>query len=88
MDVTNFIQRSSAVTAEIFRIPKRGKIKTGFYADIILFDPLTFSDKADYDNAFEFAEGLEFVIMNGKLSVENGEFNGSLNGRVLRKEKD
>ncbi|TMU56109.1 N-acyl-D-amino-acid deacylase family protein [Flagellimonas algicola] len=86
LDLPAFINASSARTAEIFRIPLRGKLKEGFYADIILFDPETFKDKADYRNAFEYAEGLEYSIINGKLAVEKGEYTNGLFGKVLRKD--
>ena len=65
-------------------VKKRGQIKKGFYADIIIFDPDRFTDKADYKDSFQYAEGLEYSIINGKLSVEKGEFTGQLNGKVLK----
>ena len=46
-----------------------------------------FKDKADYEDAFQFSEGLEYSIINGKLSVENGTFTGQLNGKVFKKIK-
>ena len=57
----------------------------GYYADIIIFDPDTFKDLADYTEAFKLSEGLEYSIINGKLSVENGKFTNQLNGEVLKK---
>ncbi len=85
IDMATFINGSTSKTAEIFRIPNRGKLKEGYYADIIIFNPETFRDKADYNNAFQFSEGLEYSIINGKLSVEKGKFTNKLNGRVLTK---
>ncbi|MGM5470945.1 N-acyl-D-amino-acid deacylase family protein [Flavobacteriaceae bacterium LMO-SS05] len=85
IDVATFINGSSSKTADIFRIPNRGQIKEDYYADIIIFNPETFRDIADYKDAFQLAEGLEYSIINGKLSVENGKFTGQLNGKVLKK---
>ncbi|SHG81913.1 N-acyl-D-amino-acid deacylase family protein [Flagellimonas flava] len=85
LDLPNFIKNSSSKTAEIFKIPNRGKLKEGYFADIILFNPQTFRDRADYKNAFHYAEGLEYSIINGKLAVEKGEYTDGLFGRVLRK---
>ncbi|MEM9650277.1 MAG: amidohydrolase, partial [Bacteroidota bacterium] len=85
LDLPNFIKNSSSKTAEIFKIPNRGKLKEGYFADIILFNPQTFRDRADYKNAFHYAEGLEYSIINGKLAVEKGEYTNGLFGRVLRK---
>lgn len=85
IDLATFINGSTSKTAEIFRIPNRGKLKEGYYADIIIFNPETFKDKADYKDAFQFSEGLEYSIINGKLSVEKGAFTDKLNGIVLTK---
>lgn len=86
IDIATFINGSTSKTANIFRIPNRGKLQKGYYADIIIFNPETFKDVADYKNSFQLSEGLEYSIINGKLSVENGEFTGELNGKVLKKE--
>lgn len=85
INMATFINRSTYKTAEIFRIPNRGKLQEDYYADIIIFNPQTFKDKADYKDAFQFSEGLEYSIINGKLSVENGKFTNKLNGKVLTK---
>lgn len=85
LDLPDFINQSTSKTAEIFGIPNRGKLKEGYYADIILFNPETFKDKADYKNAFAYAEGLEYSIINGKLAIENGEYTNGLYGKVLKK---
>lgn len=85
IDFATFINGSTSKTADIFRIPDRGKLLEGHYADIIIFNPKTFTDKADYRDAFQFSEGIEFSIINGKLSIENGIFTSQFNGRVLQK---
>ncbi len=85
LEVANFINNSTSKTAEILKISNRGKLKIGYYADIIIFNPKTFRDKADYTDAFKLSEGLEYSIINGKLSVENGRFMKQLNGKVLTK---
>ena len=85
VDLAMFINGSTSKTADIFRIPNRGQIQEGYYADIIIFNPETFKDIADYKDSFQYAEGLVYSIINGKLSVENGKFTNILNGRVLTK---
>ena len=85
IDVATFINNSTSKTAEIFKIPYRGQLQEGYYADIIIFNPETFKDIADYTDAFQLAEGLEYSIINGKLSIENGKFTKQLNGKVLKK---
>jgi N-acyl-D-aspartate/D-glutamate deacylase len=85
IDLASFINGSTSKTAELFKIPKRGKIKEGYYADIIIFDPETFKDIANYNDAYQLSEGLEYSFINGKLSVEKGVFTGLMNGEVLEK---
>ncbi|MFY0632053.1 MAG: amidohydrolase family protein [Flavobacteriaceae bacterium] len=85
IDLPTFINNSTSETASIFKIKKRGKLKEGYFADIIIFNPETFRDKANYTDAFQLAEGLEYSIINGKLSIDVGKFTGNLNGSVLKK---
>lgn len=85
IDLATFINGSSSKTAEILRISDRGKLKKGYYADVIIFNPETFKDKADYIDAFQYTEGLQYSIINGKISVENGLPTQLLNGKVLKK---
>lgn len=85
LDFASFINQSSSKTAKILKLSKRGVLKEGHYADIIIFDPNTFTDRANYLDAFQFAEGLIYSIINGKLSIAEGEFTEKLNGRMLKK---
>ena len=85
LDLASFINRSSSKTAEIFNLSKRGTIQKGNYADIIIFDPGNFRDKADYLDAFRLSEGVRYSIINGRLSIENGEFTQKLNGTILQR---
>ncbi len=85
IDLATFINGSTSKTAEIFKIPNRGKLQEGYYADIIIFNPKTFKDKADYKDAFQLAQGLEYSVINGELSIEKGKFTSQLNGKVLKK---
>ncbi|MEQ6124526.1 amidohydrolase family protein [Pseudotenacibaculum sp. MALMAid0570] len=85
IDIVTFINNSSAKTAEIFKIKNRGKLKEGFFADIIIFDPQNFKDKANYIDSFQFSEGLIYSVINGKVIVDNEKFTNKLEGRVLEK---
>lgn len=85
LNLERFIHGSTGKTADIFNIPDRGYLKEGFFADIIVFNPDTFKDVADYKNAFQYAEGLEYAIVNGKVSVDKGKYNGGLNGVVIKR---
>src|SRR2546421_1749752 len=79
------VQNSSALAAETFRIPERGLVREGYFADVIVFDPNTVSDRSTYEQPELLAVGMKFVIVNGKIAVENGAYTGTLAGRALRK---
>jgi len=85
IDLGFFINNSSSRTADIFKIKNRCRLLEGNFADLIIFDPENFTDKADYTDAFQYAEGLNYSIINGKIAVDNGEYNKALNGKVLSK---
>jgi len=79
------VRNSSALTAATFRIPERGLIREGYFADVIVFDEKTVADRATYEQPELLAVGMKYVIVNGKLAVENGAYIGALAGRALRK---
>ena len=80
------VRNSSALTAEWFRIPERGQIREGYFADVIVFDPKTVADRSTYEQPELTAVGMKSVIVNGKVAVENGTYTGILAGRALRKQ--
>jgi N-acyl-D-aspartate/D-glutamate deacylase len=80
------VRNSSSLTAETFRIPERGLIREGYFADIIIFDENAVTDRATYEQPELLAVGMKFVIVNGKIAVVNGEYTGALAGRALRKQ--
>ena len=80
------IHASSGFPAQTIGIPERGLLRTGYFADIIAFDPGTVADQSSYEHPNEFAMGMKYVIVNGQLAVEDGKYNAALAGRPLRKE--
>jgi N-acyl-D-aspartate/D-glutamate deacylase len=79
------IRQSSALTAETFRIPERGLLKAGYFADVIVFASQTVHDRATYEKPEILASGMIYVIVNGKISVDEGKYTGMLAGQALRK---
>ncbi len=80
------VRNSSALTAETFRIPERGWIRAGYFADVIVFDEKTVADRSTYEQPELLAVGMKYVIVNGKMAVDNGAYTGVLAGRALRKQ--
>ncbi|MDQ3997852.1 MAG: amidohydrolase family protein [Gemmatimonadota bacterium] len=79
------IRRGSALTAETFGIADRGKLVEGAYADVIVFDPATVADRATYEEPTRLAVGMRYVIVNGVVAVDGGEYTAALAGRAVRR---
>jgi N-acyl-D-aspartate/D-glutamate deacylase len=79
------IQASSSQVAETFGIPLRGRLREGFFADVIVFDPRTIRETATYVEPEKHAVGIRWVFVNGIPAVEDGTLTGALPGRALSK---
>ena len=80
------IRSSSGLTAESLGIKERGFLRVGYFADVAVFDPKTISELSTYEHPEVLARGMKYVIVNGKLAVDEGKYTGALAGRALRKE--
>lgn len=78
-----FIRHSTGLTADIFKLDRRGYLKPGYFADVLVFDPNRYVPKADYVHPALLSEGVQELFVNGVASVDNGKMTGSLSGRVL-----
>ena len=77
------IRSSSGLTAETLRLTDRGVLAPGKFADVIVFDPRTVSDRATYEQPTLLATGMRFVLVNGTVAVSEGVYTGALAGRPL-----
>ncbi len=85
ISMERMIQSSSLQVAETFHLKDRGKLAEGWFADVVVFDPKTITDRSTYDQPELQAEGLRFIFVNGKLAVDGGKYAGALSGRTLRR---
>jgi N-acyl-D-amino-acid deacylase len=79
------IRRLTAFPADNLGLPDRGRLKTGHYADISIFDPATIIDHATYAEPHRYASGMRHVIVNGVPVLLDGEHTGATPGRFIRK---
>ncbi len=79
------VRRSSSMTAQFLGFSERGTIKPGYFADVIVFDPATVSDRSTYENPTLLATGMKYVFVNGVVAVDNGRYSGATAGRVLKR---
>ena len=82
------VYRLTGMPSEVYGLPMIGKLKEGLNADITVFDYKNVRANADYDHPFRKNNGIEYVIVNGKTAVKNGEFTGVKNGKVLRMKRE
>jgi N-acyl-D-amino-acid deacylase len=82
------IHKMTGATARALRLKDRGLLKEGFRADIVIFDPKDFKDRATYADPHQFPTGSRTtVIVNGTLVVENAMHTGALPGIVLKRDR-
>ena len=86
VDLPEAVRRCTSLPAEFFGIAKRGLVKEGYYADLLLMEAENFRTGACFRDPERFPSGLDTVIINGTPVVEGGEaVPGALAGRMLRK---
>lgn len=78
------LRRMTSLPATKFNLMDRGLLMPGKFADIVILDEHTVQDLAVYDQPHQFSKGIYYVLVNGKLVVDNGKHNGSRNGQALR----
>jgi N-acyl-D-amino-acid deacylase len=79
------VRAGTSLTAEAFRLPERGLLRAGYFADVIVFDERTIADRSTYEQPELLAAGMRYVVVNGRVVVEEGKFTGTLAGRPLSK---
>lgn len=83
-DLATGIYKCTALPASRIGLKDRGLIAVNYAADIVVFNPDTIIDTADYSNPHQLGKGIEHVIVNGQHTIENGVYNGcELKGCVL-----
>ncbi|MCQ1530731.1 N-acyl-D-amino-acid deacylase family protein [Lutispora saccharofermentans] len=79
------VNKMTCFPAARFNIYNKGIIKVGMDADIVVFDPDTVIDGADYEDPFKDPVGIDYVIVNGKIAINDGIYTGNAAGRVIRR---
>jgi N-acyl-D-amino-acid deacylase len=78
------LRKVTSLPAAALGIKNRGLIEIGNYADVVIFDSQQIIDRATWTAPHQYPEGIRFVIVNGDVAIDEGEFTGKLAGRVLR----
>jgi N-acyl-D-amino-acid deacylase len=78
------VRKMTSLPAACFGLKDRGILKAGNYADLVIFDPDTIKDSATFDDPIRPAQGIEQVMVNGRIVWKDGEHTGNRPGRALR----
>jgi len=78
------VRKLAALPAQTLRIDKRGELKPGFFADVVVFDPAKVQDHATFVEPHQYSTGMVHVFVNGEQVLENGEHTGATPGRFVR----
>jgi N-acyl-D-amino-acid deacylase len=79
------IRKMTALPASKMRFADRGVLKQGLWADVVVFDPATITDKATFEEPNQLSVGMEYVLVNGVPVIAGGKQTDALPGRVLKR---
>jgi len=82
--VEEAVKKMTSVPATSLRMLDRGILRAGARADVVIFDPETIADNATIEEPAQYADGVEYVLVNGQVTIEDGDHNGTRAGMVLK----
>ncbi len=84
MSLQQAIYKLAKLPVENLKVKKRGELKVGNYADVLIFDPAKVKDLSTYDKPHQYSEGMIDVFVNGVQVLKNGEHTGAMPGRFVK----
>lgn len=86
--LAQFVRSSTSLTADTLGLAGRGRLKAGYFADVVVFDPAKFKAMATYTAPTQLSVGVVMTVVNGQPTVENGAATGKAAGRPLLRQPD
>jgi N-acyl-D-aspartate/D-glutamate deacylase len=83
LTLENAIRKMTSLPARFLRMNDRGLLLNGYKADIVIFSPENTRENATHADARQYSTGTHFVLVDGKIVIEGGEYNGALYGKLL-----
>jgi N-acyl-D-amino-acid deacylase len=78
------VRRLTSFPCENLKLRERGRLKSGYFADVVVFDPATIADHATYEQSHQYSTGVRDVFVNGVQVLKDGEHTGKKPGQVVR----
>ena len=85
LSVEDAVRKMTSLPAQNLGIDRRGLLKPGYFADVVVFDPQTIQDHATFDKPRQYATGVSEVLVNGVEVIRDGEHTGAKPGRAVRR---
>jgi dihydroorotase/N-acyl-D-amino-acid deacylase len=79
------VRKMTSLPAATLNLDDRGRVAEGLVADLVIFDPARVADQATFVDPHQYPAGIPWVLVNGRIAVENGRFIGRRAGAVLRR---
>jgi N-acyl-D-amino-acid deacylase len=83
LSLAEAVRRLTSLPADNLRITDRGRLRSGYFADLAIFDPARIADRATYEKPHQYAVGMRHVFVNGVAVLRNGEHTGAKPGRFV-----
>ncbi|HSE26215.1 MAG TPA: D-aminoacylase [Pyrinomonadaceae bacterium] len=84
LSLESAIQKMTGGPAARVGLHDRGRLREGMFADVTIFDPTTVIDRATFESPNQYPLGIQYVLVNGQVSVDKGQRTGVLSGKVIR----
>jgi N-acyl-D-aspartate/D-glutamate deacylase len=88
IDLPFAIRSMTSLPAAVYGMKDRGELRPGAWADILILDPARVRDAATYTNPHQLSEGMEYVLVNGAIEKDAGDYTGALGGKVVTPERN
>jgi N-acyl-D-amino-acid deacylase len=85
LPVEEAVRKMTSLPASNLGIERRGLLREGYFADVVVFDPATIQDHATFEKPLQYATGVSEVLVNGVEVIRAGEHTGAKPGRVVRR---
>lgn len=85
IDLKTFIRQSTGLSADIFKLDRRGYLRPDYFADVLVFDPARYAPKANYVRPRELSAGVQTLLVNGTPAIRDGKLTSAASGRALKR---
>jgi N-acyl-D-aspartate/D-glutamate deacylase len=83
LQLEDAVRKMTSLPAQVLGLKDRGLLREGYRADVVVFDPDTVADRATYDNPKQYPQGIDTVLVNGVVVIDNGHHTGARPGTIV-----